>query len=197
MIAVAAGVFAYDKFLLHTLAAKQAQLTTAQSQVDENTVEEFIRLRDRLTSGKDLLDNHVMLSQFFDALESLTLQNVQFTDLKLSVAGDHTATIDMTGTAKNFNALAAQSNAFAANKLIKRAIFSDITLTDDKTVSFKLTADVDSKLIVEQDAPVAGAASTTTQTETETETQAPPASTETSGSSATASTSQSTATSTQ
>jgi len=193
MIAVAAGVFAYNRFLLHTLAAKQAQLTTAQSQVDENTVEEFIRLRDRLSSGKDLLDNHVVLSQFFDTLESLTLQNVQFTDLKLSVAGDHTATIEMTGTAKNFNALAAQSNAFAANKLIKRAIFSDITLTDSKAVSFKLTADVDSKLIVQQNA-TAGAASAATTTETE----APVTESESAvQSSTTQSTNQSTTTSTQ
>ena len=194
MIAVAAGVFAYNRFLLHTLAAKQAQLTTAQSQVDENTVEEFIRLRDRLSSGKDLLDNHVVLSQFFDTLESLTLQNVQFTDLKLSVAGDHTATIEMTGTAKNFNALAAQSNAFAANKLIKRAIFSDITLTDSKAVSFKLTADVDSKLIVQQNA-TAGAASAATTTETE----VPPVTESESAvqSSTTQSTNQSTTTSTQ
>ena len=159
VIAVAVGVFAYNKFLLHTLASKQAELTTAQSQVDENTVEDFIRLRDRLANGKDLLDNHVVLSQFFDALESLTLQNVQFTDMKLSVAGDHTATLEMTGTAKNFNALAAQSNAFAADKRIKRAIFSDITITDSKLVSFKLSADVDSELIT-QGATVSAPATT-------------------------------------
>jgi len=100
-----------------------------------------------------------VLSQFFDALESLTLQNVQFTDMKLSVAGDHTATLEMTGTAKNFNALAAQSNAFAADKRIKRAIFSDITITDSKLVSFKLSADVDSQLIT-QGATVSGPATT-------------------------------------
>jgi hypothetical protein len=148
-IALAIGVFAYNKYLQHTLVSKQAQLVQAQGKVDNNTIEDFVRLRDRLSNGKDLLANHIVLSHFFDTLEGLTLQNVSFTTLKLSIAGDHTAKLQMAGTAKNFNALAAQSNAFAGEKRIKRAIFSDINLNSTKLVGFSLTADVDSKLIVE------------------------------------------------
>lgn len=147
---VSAGlVFAYDKYLDSRLATKQALLAEAQGNVDQNTIEDFIRLRDRLSSGKDLMNNHVELSQFFTQLETLTLQNVRFTDMKLTVAGDHTAKLQMNGMARNFNALAAQSNAFAGDKRIKRAIFSSIGLTDAKQVSFTLTADIDSRLIVE------------------------------------------------
>lgn len=145
---VAAGVFAYDQYLIHTLASKQAQLAAAQGSVDDNTIEEFIRLRDRLSNGEDLLTNHIQLSQFFDVLGNLTLQNVRFNSLKLVVAGDHTATIDVTGTAKTFNALAAQSNAFATEKRIKRAIFSGITVDSSKLVAFRLTADIDPRLII-------------------------------------------------
>ncbi len=148
-VVMAVGTFLYNKYLTSTLASKQTQLATAQSQVDEDQVEEFIRLRDRLSNGQDLLANHVELSQFFDALEALTLQNVRFDSLKLTVANDRTAQLVMTGTAKNFNALAAQSNLFAGDKRIKRAIFSDITLGEDRLVSFSLTADVDSELVVE------------------------------------------------
>jgi hypothetical protein len=148
-IVLAIGVFAYNKYLQHTLISKQAELTQAQGKVDDATIEDFVRLRDRLTNGKDLLTNHVVLSHFFDVLESLTLQNVSFSNLTLTVAADHTAQLKMTGTAKNFNALAAQSNAFAGEKRIKRAIFSNINLTSAKLVTFSLTADVDPKLIVE------------------------------------------------
>ncbi len=148
-VILAGSIFAYNRYLTHTLVSKQAQLVQAQGKVDENTIEDFVRLRDRLSNGKDLLTNHVVLSQFFTTLESLTLQNIQFSNLKLSIAGDHTAKLEMKGTAKNFNALAAQSNAFAGEKRIKRAIFSDINLTQAKLVSFSLTADVDSKLIIE------------------------------------------------
>lgn len=145
---LAAGTFAYDRYLTHELATKKADLATAQSKVDENTIEEFVRLRDRLSNGESLLTNNVTLSQFFDVLENLTLQNVRFNSMKLVVANDHTATIDITGTAKNFNTLAAQSNAFATEKRIKRAIFSAITLTQDKLVGFRLTADLDPKIVV-------------------------------------------------
>lgn len=148
MVLVAAGTFAYGKLLDKTLAGKQAELAAAQQKVDENTVEEFVRLRDRLSSGKDLLNNHIVLSQFFDDLEGMTLQSVRFNSMKLAVAGDRSAKIEMQGTAKNFNALAAQSNAFAGDKRIKRAIFSGITLKDG-LVTFTLTADIDPKLVVE------------------------------------------------
>lgn len=154
VVAFAIGTFAYGKFLDQTLAHKQAQLSEAQSQVDENTIEEFVRLRDRLSSADGMLSNHVVLSRFFDTLEALTLQGVRFDDLKLVVAGDNTAQLEMSGSAKSFNALAAQSNALAGEKRIKRAIFSDITITGTKLVSFKMTADIDSKLILEGDAPL-------------------------------------------
>jgi hypothetical protein len=147
IVAIAVGVFLYDRLLQHTLTAKQTELATAQASVNEDTVEEFVRLRDRLSSGKDLLNNHVELSQFFTSLESLTLQNVGFTSMKLSIAGDKSAKLQMEGTARNFNALAAQSNVFAGEKRIKRAIFSGITLNDQKQVEFTLTADIDPRLI--------------------------------------------------
>lgn len=167
VVAIALGTFLYGKYLDQTLASKQAQLTQAQSRVDENTIEDFVRLRDRLASAKTLLSDHIVLSNFFDTLETLTLQGVRFDDLKLAVAGDNTAKLEMSGTAKSFNALAAQSNAFAGEKRIKRAIFSDITVTSTKLVSFKMTADIDSKLIVEGNAPLqAGTAPTTPVTQT-------------------------------
>jgi hypothetical protein len=154
---VAVGTFLYGRFLSQALVSKQAQLATAQGQVDENTIEDFVRLRDRLASAKGLMSNHVVLSNFFDTLETLTLQGVRFDTMKLTIAGDNTAELEMSGTAKSFNALAAQSNAFAGEKRIKRAIFSDITVTTTKLVSFKMTGDIDSKLILEGNAPLKAA----------------------------------------
>ncbi|MEO6536067.1 MAG: hypothetical protein ABIT47_00085 [Candidatus Paceibacterota bacterium] len=148
VVAMAVGVYAYDKYLTNSLQSKADQLVTAQKQVDQNTIEDFVRLRDRLNNGTDLLTNHIVLSHFLDTLEKLTLANVRFNSMKLAVAGDHTAKIDITGSAKTFNALAAQSNVFAGEKLIKRAIFSGITLSDAKLVTFRLTADLDPKLVI-------------------------------------------------
>lgn len=142
------AVFAYDRYLSYVQSAKEAELKKAQAAVNPETVGEFIRLKDRFNAGTTLLDQHVTLSRFFDELEGLTLQNVQFSNLNLVVAGDGTATVDMNGVAKNFNSLAAQSNAVAADKKIKRAIFSGIGFdTGNTRLKFKLTADIDPALV--------------------------------------------------
>lgn len=166
VVALAVGTFLYGRYLDSALASKQAQLAQAQSQVDQNSVQDFVRLRDRLTTAKTLLSTHVVLSQFFDRLEALTLQNVSYSNMTLTVAGDNTAQLQMTGTAKSFNALAAQSNAFASEKSIKRAIFSNITVTNGNQVSFQLTADIDSSLILEGNAPLAASAAQTVTQQT-------------------------------
>lgn len=172
MLVIAVGTFGYSKLLERKLVGKQADLAAAQAKINENTIDEFVRLRDRLTTGKELLNNHIVLSQFFDSLEKLTLQNVTFEDLKLTVANDRSAKLEMQGSARSFNALAAQSNALAGEKLIKRAIISGITIKDG-LVTFKLTADIDPKLLVEGSGVAArGTQSTTPAT-------APPAATTT------------------
>jgi hypothetical protein len=144
------GTYLYDRYLKHQLEVHAEQLAVAKRDVNQDQVEEFVRLRDRLSYGQDLLNNHVALSQVFDTLETATLTNVKYKSLKMTVANDHTAQLEIEGSARNFNALAAQSNTFAAEKRIRRAIFSGITVNKDNSVNFKLTADLDSRLIISQ-----------------------------------------------
>lgn len=142
------AVFAYDRYLTYVQNAKEAELAKAQAAVNPDTVQEFIRLKDRFNAGETLLNQHVTLSRFFDELEAVTLQNIQFSNLTLTVTGDGTAKLQMDGVAKNFNALAAQSNAVAADKNIKRAIFSGIGFDNGNTrLKFQLTADLDPSII--------------------------------------------------
>lgn len=157
------GVFGYERYLMSIRDAKSQEVARAQESIDAAKVEEFIHMRDRFSAAKGLLDQHIALSNFFNLLESITLQNVRFNSLSLTIANDRSAEIQMTGNARTFNALAAQSSAFAAEKRIKRAIFSDIQVNENKTVSFALTADVDPKLLLltAQSAPPAPVAAPT------------------------------------
>jgi len=170
---VASGlVLGYSQFLMHIEDTKAAELKKEQEAVVAETLKEYVRLKDRFNASEQLLANHITLSRFFDELESLTLQNVQFTNLRLSIAGDGTAKIDLDGIAKNFNALAVQSNQVASNKNIKRAIFSGIRFDSGtekgSRILFKLTADLEADLVhgaqptVVAPAPVAPVATTTT-----------------------------------
>jgi len=159
----AGAVFGYQKYLESVIAVKTEALVQARAQIDERQVEEFVRLQERFISGRELLNDHVTASNFLSLLEAETLANVRFEDLELIVADDRSATVSMTGVARNFNTLAAQSNEIAAQRDFKRAIFSEISLNPNNTVSFTLTAALDPRLIrmqapaaapVEEAAPV-------------------------------------------
>lgn len=142
------GIFAYERYLESARDAKDQQVRAAQERINPDTVEEFVRTRNRFTSASQILNGHVAPSQFFDTLEGLTLQSVRFDDLLFTLAEDRSAEIKVEGVARTFNALAAQSAAFASEKRIKSAIFSDITVNDDGTVGFSLVADLDPRLLI-------------------------------------------------
>lgn len=169
----AAGVFGYKTYLSSVKAAKATQVQEAQQDIDAETVESFIRLRNRFAMAETLLDSRVATSRFFDVLERLTLQSVRFDSLSYELVADGSAEIRMNGTARTFNALAAQSAEFASEKRIKRAIFSDIGVGEGAgaAVTFSLSADLDPRLLtleaeampapVEETMPAAPTATTT------------------------------------
>lgn len=147
-VVASAGVFGYLTYLEGVRDAKEEELQIEEEKVSDSTVEGFIRLRNRLTSAQEILDNHVMTSQLFDELELKTLKNVRFTDFSYESQPDGTIELQMAGTARTFNALAAQSAAFATEgSRIRRAIFSGISADDNGIVTFEVTATVDSRLI--------------------------------------------------
>lgn len=144
---LALGVFFYNQYLTKTLAAKEAELAKAQKSIDEETVRGFVQLRDRLNAGKTLLTNHVAFSGFFKLLETLLPATVRFSSLNLTLDDTKKVRLGGSGTAKNFNALANISTAFAKDSHIKDAIFSNIGINKDGSVSFVLSATLDPKVI--------------------------------------------------
>lgn len=145
---VGAGLtFGYKTYIESVRTSRKAALELAEKNINPTAVEDFIRLRNRIQASKTLLNQHVVSSQFFTVLEDLTLQNVRFESLILSIGNDRSAKIEMHGVARSFNALAAESAAFAAEKRIKRAIFSGITADKNGVVSFSLKAEISPKLL--------------------------------------------------
>ena len=158
-VVTAGAVFGYQHWLKSVIEVKTEALAQARAEIDERQVEELIRLQERFISGRELLDDHITASRFLTLLESVTLQNVRFDTMELLVADDRSATVSLSGAARNFNTLAAQSNEIAAQRDFKRAIFSEITLNTTGSVNFKLTAALDPSLIRMQK-PAATAAPT-------------------------------------
>lgn len=158
-VTASAGVFLYDHYLISTEKAKTAQLEQAQKNVDLATVQDFLRLRNRLVAAKSILNNHTELSRFFTLLGSITGQNVAFTALQVQVAQDHSAKVELKGTAKTFNALAVESSTFASQSDIKSAIFSGISIDKSNKVGFIVDATLAPQLVVGGAAPATASAS--------------------------------------
>ncbi len=144
---LALGILFYGRILAADNASKDKALFAAEKAIDAKTVENFIRLRNRLTSSEALLGGHVAFSSFFSSLEKILPATVRFTTLRLSLDAVGASKMEGTGVAKNFNALAAASAAFAADGRIKDAIFSNININRDNSVSFALAATLDPKII--------------------------------------------------
>lgn len=144
---LALGVFSYGRILASNKANKDAALAQAQAAIDTAAVESFVRLRNRLSSSNSLLAAHPAFSVFFSALEKILPGSVRFTTLHLSQNTTGVLKAEIVGIAKSFNALAAASNAFAADGRIKDAIFSNISVNRDNSVSFALSATLDPKIV--------------------------------------------------
>lgn len=145
---MALGVFFYGRILSADKASKDRELIAAEAKIDSKAVESFVRLRNRLSSSETLLDGHVAFSGFFTSLEKILPATVRFTALRLSIGQSGASRIDGGGVAKSFNALAAASTAFAEDGRIKDAIFSNINVNKDGSVSFSLSAALDREIIV-------------------------------------------------
>jgi len=147
VFALALGVFFYGRILATTQASKDAALAKAEETIDSATVAGFVQLRDRLNSGAPLLADHIAFSGFFTLIETLLPTTVRFTSLRLTVGDVKKIRFEGSGVAKSFNALAVASTAFATDDNIKEAIFSNIVINRDNSVSFALSAMLDPKLV--------------------------------------------------
>lgn len=182
-IVLAVGVFAYSQILSSNLKTKQTKLAEAQENIDASLAESFVKLDNRLSGAATLLDNHVVLSQYFDTIGVLLPVNVRFTTMQVTVADGKKVTVEATGVAKNFNALAFASSEISASGKIKDAIFSRLTVNKDNSVSFGLSATIDAGLVTLAkpglEAPVTAPLTPPVATSTATTTTATPATTTT------------------
>ncbi len=147
VLLAALGVFGYAWLLKTEKAAKDTELANQEASIDEATVRSLIALRDRLAAGQKLLNSHVGVTTLFTLLEKLTITSVRITTLDLTVLDDGAARLSLNGSAKNFNALAAESSLFGAEPFLNDAIFSNIRLQPAGVVNFTLNTKIDPKLI--------------------------------------------------
>ena len=136
--------------LVKKIETSKQDLAATKATYEEGSIEELIRLNDRIEESKVLLGKHLAVTPVFTMLELNTIQNVQLKTMKFSYAGPDKIKIDLSGVARNYDALSKQSDAFGDAHLrgfISQPVVSDFVLNPDSTVSFNFNALIDSKLV--------------------------------------------------
>lgn len=144
---LAIGVFAYGRILESSRDAKDAEVAAEIEKIKPADAEPFLRLKNRLSYSKTLLEAHPTLSGFLSLMGTVLPATVRLTSLNVSF-GEDGPEVDGGGIAKSFNALAAASTALSSDGRIKDVIFSNIKIDPkDSSVSFVIHASLDPKLV--------------------------------------------------
>jgi len=146
-IAIAGATYSYRSFLENRISNMAQSLERAKQAFEPSLILELKRLNARINSASDTLANHIALSEFLGLLEGSTLKTVQFSRFDYEVSGDMVQ-ISLRGKARNYSSVALQSDLFGESKFIKNPIFSNLGLDQNGNVTFDVTADIDSSLIL-------------------------------------------------
>lgn len=148
------GLYFYKSTLDVKVANAKKSLALAESSFEAETIADLQLFDKRIAASKQVLASHVVLSPFFELLNTLTLPSIQFT--KFTYAGGTSGqnfTVKMSGNAKDYKSIAVQASVFnsSAGKYLKDVVFSNLNLSDDKEkkgyVTFDVTFNIDPILL--------------------------------------------------
>ncbi|HEY4512467.1 MAG TPA: hypothetical protein VJH63_02280 [Candidatus Paceibacterota bacterium] len=147
-VVIAAGAFGWDKYLENRKVQLKSDLERNVKAFEPQTIEEYVRLNNRIDAAKTLLSKHIAVSYVFDFLQDQTLQSVRFSDFKYDLVTDGSANISLNGEAKSYNAVAYQSEVFGKERALKSPIFSNLDLDAAGNVIFNFNTKIDPGFIV-------------------------------------------------
>gem|GEM_PF-494869 len=147
-VAGAVLMFFYERFLLSQHEAKKMAIQNEISAFEPELTRELLAVKNRIDSGRQLLQRHISTSSFFLLLESLTVRNVFFTELSLETSSGGWAVLKAKGEAPSYAILAFQANTLRGSDFIRNTKFSDVNLNEQGRVVFSLEAEVDPRLVL-------------------------------------------------
>lgn len=142
----AMGVFMYQTFLTKGIEESKLMLEREKSNFDVDSIQQLIRLDDRLAIAETLLEDHLDLTGIFEILQADTLKAVQFKNFEFEVKTDG-INILMDGVTDDYATVALQADIFGNNPLIKNTIFGDLDVNNDGEVIFSFSATIDKDLV--------------------------------------------------
>ena len=128
----------------------QNTLNDIKEQATEQRTPKMINLEESLQSYKvsidefsQYLNNHILITKFFDLLEKDSHPHLHFTQMNLSVSSE---SVSLSGVADSFLTLGQQLTIFKNDPMIKSVSLSSVSLSDEGTIMFSLKISLDANL---------------------------------------------------
>jgi hypothetical protein len=147
---LALGSFGAVKFFEQRQVKLKSDLQIIKKDFKLEDIRDFKQIERKISLAKEVLNNHVALSQIFDPISKLTAQNIRFTTLDVSAPTDRSkgVTMKMTGFAPGYEALAFQSDQlgllelYGLRNIVINPAISNPVQTQSGLVSFDFSANV-------------------------------------------------------
>jgi len=153
-IAGAGGTYAYDQYLQNAQSGYKDQLVARENQFNVNLIEQLKSENVKINLARQVLNNHVALSQVFEMISRITIENVRFMNLDIAVpavtdANNSGVKMTLQGYGTSFSSVAFQSDVlnqldqYKLRNVIKNPILSNPAQGTNNTVSFGFSATID------------------------------------------------------
>lgn len=139
------AVFLYKNILIRQVSEADTALNEARSAFETEKIQSLLDLNARISSAKNLLEKHVVVSEVLGLLQSLTVKRMRFASFKYSNS-DGLPTLSLKGEVQTYNALAEQSRIFSGSEFIKNQKFSDFSLGENGNIGVTFFGTLDPQL---------------------------------------------------
>lgn len=143
------GLYFYKEIAIKNITKMENDLNLAKNRFEPSKINQLQTLDTRLRASTEILSKHLAISPIFQALQTITMKTVRFTDFNYDFGNEKNAQIlvKMSGAAIGYRSIALQSDLFAKSKYFIDPIFSNLSLDNSGSVIFDLDFSVDPTFI--------------------------------------------------
>lgn len=142
--------FVWKDVLLKSQADYKIRLADSEKRFDTSLIEDLKKANVKIDLGRQLIKNHLDVTEIFNIVSLLTIEGVRFNSLEFTTPANASdgIKINMRGVATSFSAIAFQSDVFGksqkygTNKILKNPVLSDLSPDINGNVGFTFSTTV-------------------------------------------------------
>ena len=145
---ISGGLYFYKTTLEDARGNLISNIEKVKNSFNQSTIQELELFSKRISSSKEILNKHIMMSPMFELLGDLTIPAIQYTSF-YHEDKDGEFLVTISGISYDYHSIALQANVFDEdrNQPFKNVVFSNLNTNQDNYVTFDLSFTVDPRIL--------------------------------------------------